>query len=108
MDVIGLEQGADVSGLDQGRPDDVEVSLALPSVEQGDVEAANDTSCTAKPVEPKEIVDTTVIVQQSGYATDVIAIKDVNGNVHCTTFHVRVVVKAMCACLVRQVDTRLC
>ena len=38
----------------------------------------------------EEMVDTTVVMQQSGYATDVVAIKDIHGNVHCTTFHVRI------------------
>lgn len=32
-----------------------------------------------------------VDMQQSGYATDIVAIRDVVGNVHCTTFHVRFV-----------------
>ncbi len=35
------------------------------------------------------VADATVL-QQSGYATDIVAIRDVVGNVHCTNFNVSV------------------
>ena len=40
-----------------------------------------------------DLVDTTVVMQQSGYATDVVAVRDVVGNVHCTNFNVSIPAK---------------
>eukprot|EP00750_Incisomonas_marina_P002269 INCI12181.1.p1 GENE.INCI12181.1~~INCI12181.1.p1 ORF type:complete len:954 (+),score=180.05 INCI12181.1:66-2927(+) len=80
MDPKDLEQGVVVA------EDVPELALA----DQGDDPSIDDAAtATADPeVLVEDMVDTTVVMQQSGYGTDVVAIRDVNGNLHCTNFHI--------------------
>lgn len=73
----------ETNDLEQGLPGEEEGQHDNPRhLEQGVSLTPSDSEEEEEPSAPP------VVFQQSGYATDVVAIRDVVGNVHTTVFHV--------------------
>lgn len=85
MEPVDLEQGLQVED------EALQVDDNASSAEEQGV-----SSTQSESEEEQDGARPSVVLQPSGYATDVVAIRDVVGNVHTTVFHVSICVLTAC------------